>query len=527
MGISLRKVSEQTCSNGAMVQLLQRKTGRPDEPFDRSHSAIALRTVDRRGYFLIQQYWKNTIAKEPVPMQQPLTASALPDAYIARMRELLGSEAPQFLASYDEPRTHGLRLNPRKVPPDSPTVSHLRHQFGLTPVAWCPSGYYYDEATRPGKHPYHAAGLYYIQEPSAMSAVELLDPQPGDVVLDLAAAPGGKSTQIAGKLHGHGLLVANEIHPVRAKTLSENIERMGIANAVVISASPDALADRFPHGFDKIMLDAPCSGEGMFRKDPDAIAEWSEAHVAMCAARQRDILGSAIRMLKPGGTLAYSTCTFSREENEDVIEALLASHPQFELVRKERIWPHKQRGEGHFVAVVRSRTDAPQGKLHGPRSRGGQTKSLPRQVSDAWRLFESFVRELGPDCPIPAGEPLLFGEQLYVLPEVSAAGPLRAGDLQGLKVLRPGLHVAAVKKGRVEPAHAWALALQANALPAYRHVDLPGDAPEALAYMRGESLRGIDAANGWTLVTIDGYPLGWGKTSQGELKNHYPKGLRR
>ncbi|WP_164821750.1 RsmB/NOP family class I SAM-dependent RNA methyltransferase, partial [Paenibacillus koleovorans] len=291
--------------------------------------------------------------------------SELPAAFVTRMIEQLGpDEAGHLFESYALPRTQGLRLNPLKIKagaPDASIMDALRQQFVLEPIPWCPTGYYYGESARPGKHPYHSAGLYYIQEPSAMSSAELLAPEPGDIVLDLAAAPGGKTTQLAGMMQGEGLLVANEIHPARAKILSENVERCGIVNAVVTSAAPDQLAAKFPAFFDKIMLDAPCSGEGMFRKDEEARAEWSPEHVEMCAARQLDILDYAAVMLKPGGRLAYSTCTFNREENEDVLERFVEKHPAFEVLRSERLWPHRERGEGHFAALLGKRSDIDNG----------------------------------------------------------------------------------------------------------------------------------------------------------------------
>ncbi|WP_198136132.1 RsmB/NOP family class I SAM-dependent RNA methyltransferase, partial [Paenibacillus sp. oral taxon 786] len=278
---------------------------------------------------------------------------SLPATYLEAVTALLGpAETEAFLASYDAPRTYGLRLNTLKITPSSPAANQLAELFALRPVPWCGTGYYYEESTRPGKHPYHAAGLYYIQEPSAMSAVELLDPQPGQTVLDLAAAPGGKTTQIAAKMAGQGLLISNEIHPQRARILAENVERLGIRNAVVTQAAPPALSARFPLAFDRIMLDAPCSGEGMFRKDPDAISEWSPEAVELCAARQWDILQDAVAMLKPGGRLAYSTCTFNRHENEDTIARLLAEYPFLRLIAEKRIWPHREQGEGHYVALI-------------------------------------------------------------------------------------------------------------------------------------------------------------------------------
>jgi len=451
----------------------------------------------------------------------------LPEEFLRRMKLMLGDRFESFIASYEEPRAYGLRLNTRKLSPQSQAFDRLRALFHLEPVAWCPSGYYYDEETKPGCHPYHAAGVYYIQEPSAMSATELLAAQPGDIVLDLAAAPGGKSTQIADHLQGQGLLVSNEIHPARASILSENIERMGIRNSVVTNASPGQLAERFPRFFDRIMVDAPCSGEGMFRKEPEAISEWSEAQVAVCAARQQDILRDAVRMLKPGGTLAYSTCTFNEEENEQIIAWLTAAYPELTLVQMERFWPHERRGEGHFVAVLKSTgaddaVDADNGgkPQRRPKASGQSRKAL----DEAMALFEDFAgAALAHAFSLPDGEPLLFGEQLYWLPSVNRA--LTGALLTGLKVPRPGLHLGTVRKNRFEPSHALALAIRQE--DANLSVDYAADSAEAAAYWRGETLRVTGDLKGWVLVAVDGFPLGWGKASGGVLKNHYPKGLRR
>ncbi|GAA4863091.1 RsmF rRNA methyltransferase first C-terminal domain-containing protein [Paenibacillus vulneris] len=454
---------------------------------------------------------------------------SLPESFKQQMREQLGEEAERFLASYELPRTQGLRINPAKI--NQGLLEQLTEQFGLTPVPWCEGGYYYADNAKPGKHPYHAAGLYYIQEPSAMSAVALLDPKPGDIVLDLAAAPGGKSTQIAAKLQGQGLLITNEIHPARAKILAENIERMGVANAVVTQMAPDPLAARFPAFFDKMMVDAPCSGEGMFRKDPDAVEEWSPDHVTMCAARQWDILQAAVTMLKPGGLLAYSTCTFNTAENERTVDALLDRYPEFELLRIERIWPHLHAGEGHFVALLRkgdgdaaAAVSAPAAAVTPRGKAGGKRASSPRPEEEAMKLFRAFAAEALPGFELPPGEAVLFGEQLYWL--LAAEGcPFERSSLNGLKVLRPGLHLAEVKKARIEPSHALALALPRGA--ARRTLDFPAESPEIGRYLRGETLNSPADDNGWVLISIDGLPLGWGKLSGGQVKNHYPKGLRR
>lgn len=461
----------------------------------------------------------------------------LPEAFIHNMRTILGPRLDSFLRSYSEPRVYGLRMNPLKSYDPKLVMAYAEDAFGLQPVPWCPAGYYYNEASRPGKHPYHAAGLYYIQEPSAMTAAELLDPQPGEVILDLAAAPGGKTTQIAGRMRGQGVLVANEIHPARAKILSENAERCGVVNAIVTSAAPDELSRRFPALFDRIMLDAPCSGEGMFRKDEGAIAEWSDAHVAMCAARQADILEHAAIMLKPGGRLVYSTCTFNRSENEDAIAAFCKVNPAFELLQTERIWPHESRGEGHFVAVLRKAADST--AMHSTRddrrNRGGSGAGSGRHdsggrakkgIAGDMAMLHSFAEaalpgdgfELGP------GEPLRFGDALYWLPHTASGSPIRAGDLKGLKVARPGLHLGDIRTNRIEPSHALALAVPADAarwVQTYRP-----EAPEVAAFLRGETLPAHEASSGWGLVAVDGLPLGWGKASGGQIKNHLPKGLR-
>jgi tRNA and rRNA cytosine-C5-methylases len=457
----------------------------------------------------------------------------LPEAYIRQMQALLGrEEAERFLDSYNDARVYGLRFNPLKCrqPIEDNAAAALKQPFHLEPVPWCKTGYYYDEATRPGKHPYHTAGLYYIQEPSAMSAAELLDAQPGETVLDFAAAPGGKTTQIAGSMNGEGLLIANEIHPARAKILSENVERLGIRNAVVTNAAPHELSRRFPAFFDRIMLDSPCSGEGMFRKDEDAVAEWSEAHVTYCAERSSEILEHAAIMLKPGGVLVYSTCTFNRDENEDTIERFVAKHPSFQVEQIERLWPHQVRGEGHFVARLRKASEVEQLEAadEQPKSkdkrRDKRAAAKSKPLTAEMDLFHSFAEQALPSFALGPGEPLRFGDALYWLPH-QTNGSFGAAALDGLKVARPGLHLGDIRKNRLEPAHALALSVQAE--DASWMQSYPPDAPELAAYLRGETLPAEDKASGWGLVAVDGLPLGWAKASSGQLKNHLPKGLRR
>lgn len=442
----------------------------------------------------------------------------LPEGFILRMQSLLGEEYAAFSASFDRPLCTGLRLNPLKT-----GFTGDLSRFSLSPVPWCPTGYVYDAASRPGLSSYHAAGLYYLQEPSAMAPAELLDPQPGERVLDLCAAPGGKSTQLAGKLQGRGLLVCNEINAKRAKILAGNIERLGIANALVLNEHPKKLEARFEGYFDKILVDAPCSGEGMFRKEEAAVTDWSEATVAMCAARQQDILASAAEMLAPGGRLVYSTCTFSPEENEGVISAFLHAHPAFSVEPVEapwfsparpdwisdpapglehafRLWPHCLRGEGHFAAVLRSHADGARQDV--PTERPAQ---LPAAAADFLRSCTQ---------PMPDGVPVCFGSVCYLAPAETPA-------LSGLRVLRAGLELGELRRDRFSPAHA--LALWLHTYP--QTADFPADGPEIAAYLRGETLHGTQ--RGWTLLTAGGLSLGWVRGADGILKNQYPKGLRR
>lgn len=428
----------------------------------------------------------------------------LPAEFLERMKGQLGEEYPQYLESLERPRAVALRFNPLKgeIP---------KMDFVQASVPWEPMGYYYDPDSRPGLHPYHEAGVYYLQEASAMSAVALLDPQPGEKICDLCAAPGGKTTQIAGRMLGEGFLLCNEINPKRAKILSRNIERMGVANALVTNEHPARLAEKFPGSFDRVLIDAPCSGEGMFRKEEAAVTDWSLETVEMCARRQAEILHSGAALLKPGGRLVYSTCTFAPEENEQTIENFLNSHPEFQLEEVSapwftpagtgmfRLWPHKLLGEGHFAAVLR-KTD------------GEEADITPIKGEKLPREWLTFAKELQID--LPEGTPIFFGQSLYL-------APMGMPDLRGIKVMRPGLELGEVKKDRFEPAHALALWLKSAA----NTVILPADSPQTEQYMRGETLP--DKGKGWTLVQVDGYSLGWGKSDGKVLKNHYPKGLRR
>lgn len=464
----------------------------------------------------------------------------LPTRFKEQMIHMLGEqEAEQFLKSYDEPRTYGLRFNRLKMNSKLLAQSHLLEDWELSEIPWCPEGYYYKEALRPGKHPYHAAGLYYIQEPSAMTAAELLDPRPGETILDLAAAPGGKSTQIAAKMQGEGLLISNEIHPARAKILAENIERMGIKNTIVTCASPSELAARFPNTFDRIMLDAPCSGEGMFRKDEGAMKEWSPEAVQVCAARQWDIVQDAISMLKPGGRLAYSTCTFNTQENEEMIKRIMNEYPNMSLVTEHRVWPHLEQGEGHYVAVLQHASSnssidltTSSATLESKQDKSKQDKSkqgkFSKELSTAWEAYHKWAKETLPHFRLPQGSPLLFGESLYLLPSSNSL-TLSNKQLNKLKLPRAGLHLGEYRKNRFIPAHALAMAVNVNEA-AHVHI-LEPESDKVTAYLHGETLSVDHGLTGWCIVAISlseevSYPLGWGKASLGQLKNHLPKGLR-
>lgn len=475
----------------------------------------------------------------------------LPIEFEKKMKAFLGNEWDDFLYSYDNNRFQALRFNTLKVQSHEEIMRILK-VLGISSdkrVSWANEAYYFDEKVRPGKHPYHEMGLYYIQEPSAMSAAALLAPKPGMRVLDLCAAPGGKSTQLATYLGDSGLLVSNEINTQRSRILSQNIERMGIKNAIVTNEDSFVLASHFPGFFNAIQVDAPCSGEGMFRKLPEAVEQWSPENVAICAARQKEILDNAAVMLKPGGVIVYSTCTFSKEENEDVIEYFLERHPDFTLEEMERFWPHKVDGEGHFVAKLVRRgsvnelgadydvcedscnkvedtglkVDRKTKKNKNSKNRKNETK--PALTKENMKLLSEFLDEtISEDVAawIKNSRLVMFGEQLYRLPDMEV-------DIKGLKVQRAGLHIGEFKKQRFEPSHSLALALKLN--DAKNLVKLTCDNPQTIGFFNGQSVvlsdeQTAECKKGWALVCVDGYTAGWGKVNGTQVKNHYPKGLR-
>ena len=427
--------------------------------------------------------------------------SKLPELFIERMkRQLPTDEWEAFFATYDGQPYKGIRANTLKITPQV-----LAEKFPVGEgVAWEENGFYY-EGEKVGAHPYYAAGLFYSQEPSAMCAAPMLAVERGERVLDLCSAPGGKGTRLAADLQGEGLIVLNEPIPSRAKILLENVERMGITNAVVTCEYPDKLAEKFAGYFDKIMVDAPCSGEGMFRKNAEeALTEWSEDNVALCANRQKGILSCAARMLASGGSLVYSTCTFAPEEDEMQVQDFLETNPSAVLKGQEKLYPHKVKGEGHFAARFTIND-------------GGRYEMKPfRSVcqpstAKVYRAFEkdTFTGYTARNLHEVNGT-------LYSLPE-------GVFDFKGLNVLRVGVKLGEIKNGRFEPAYALAMSLKKEEVKNVANFRL--DDNRVTAYLRGETVED-DGANGWCLVCVDGYPLGWGKRVNGTIKNHYPKKQR-
>lgn len=553
----------------------------------------------------------------------------LPVEFMERMERMLGVEYKAFFESYQKEAVRGLRVNSLK---GSKEAFLEKNVFTLTPVLWEQNGFTYLAEEHPGKHPYHEAGVYYIQEPSAMVVAVLAAPRPGEKVLDLCAAPGGKTTHLASQMKGQGLLVANEIHPARAKILSQNVERMGIRNAVVTNEDPASLTEYFSEFFDRIVVDAPCSGEGMFRKDEMACFEWSPQNVLLCAMRQSEILEHAAKMLKPGGRLAYSTCTFAPEEDEGTVLRFLEKHPEFVIdleidyekyyqmgfsqgysewigdstkavANTIRIFPHKVEGEGHYIAVFRKKENRPEiydyqesdqnsnrnkddqsdnrndnssnknnrnkndrndnNRYENDRNkndrndnnrnendrnkndrndnnRNENSRNKNENKNDRMKMdrnkkkrfgdnnitiqnekkqladWEQFQKEMG--FSLQQGVYQFFGSELYLVPEEMVC-------MDGMKVLRAGLHLGTLKTNRFEPSHALALALSPSDTPYV--ISFDRDSKEIISYLKGEMifLEG-QGKMGWHLVCVDGYSIGWGKVSQNGMKNHYPKGLR-
>ena len=442
----------------------------------------------------------------------------MPIEFCERMRELTGDEYDDFIKSYDTQINKGIRINTLKCSDSLPMLNSCEK------IQWCEDGYYADNLSINGNHPYHASGVVYFQEPSAMAVACGMPIGENAKILDLCAAPGGKTTHIGARMGNHGLLLSNEIIPKRAAVLSENVERMGLTNTIVTNESPRQLSERFEGFFDGIIVDAPCSGEGMFRKEPQAVEEWSVNHTLSCAVRQKNILDDAYKMLKCGGYIMYSTCTFSYDENESVVQYMIDKY-NMQLCHIDgldmlsdgigdgmqdcrRIFPHKNKGEGHFMALLRRTEESNPAKVHQKKKEKRKDTQLDLAIN-LYREFEKSALNAKLD-----GEFVLFGHNLYLMPEYI--------NLDKLRVLRCGLHLGIIKRNRFEPSHALSHALPADMY--INRIEFSLNSDEIKRYMHGETLS--NNTNGWCIITADSYSIGWGKGSNGIVKNHYPKALR-
>ncbi len=448
----------------------------------------------------------------------------LPYAFELKMKNLLKDEYEAYLKSYELPKYSGFRINTLKV--DINKWKEINPFITAKGVPWCREGYYYSDTDIPSKHPYYYAGLYYIQEPSAMAPGAYLPINEGDKVLDLCGAPGGKSTQIAAKLGHSGILVSNDISATRVKALLKNIENFGIKNAVVINEDPKKLADRFQGYFDKILIDAPCSGEGMFRKMPAAMQSW-EKHHTLYPAMQKEILEYADKMLKVGGMILYSTCTFSPEENEEMIDNFLKGHKHYKVIPLNpvggiqkahpewvdahqsiegalRLWPHHLEGEGHFVCLLE--------KIDGDETSYNviKKKRTLKDINEAVEFFDRYTT-ISLDTPITQVK-----DKVYLYEE-------ELPDLSGLRVIRSGMLLGECKNKRFEPAHA--IVLGYNKEDFKDAIDLSADDERVMRYLKGETII-YDTHKGYHVLCVDGYPLGFVKSQNGLLKNQYPPSWR-
>lgn len=455
----------------------------------------------------------------------------LPESFTSRIKEQLQEEYDSYLECMNQDMYHGIRINTNKISvEDFLKIS----PFALKPVPWTENGFYYDETScTPSKHPYYYAGLYYIQEPSAMAPASILPVEEGDVVLDICAAPGGKSTELAAKLHGTGFLISNDISNSRAKALLKNLELFGISNMCVVSEAPNKLGNKFYNTFDKILVDAPCSGEGMFRKSQSMVTAWEKNGVELFAGLQKGILNEVVKMLKPGGTMLYSTCTFSPQENEQSIEYLLSLDDSLELLevpkysgfcdgnpdwgntknpaltKCARLWPHHIEGEGHFVALIHKKE--------------GDSEI----VSNTWKKHAckpdanaaAFFSHIDKSAGIKTENIEENNGRLYYIAD-------KMPDVSGLRLLRQGLFLGEIKKNRFEPSQSLAMALKQGQFD--NEVDFTAEDERVIRYLKGETIVTNDEhlQNGYVLVLVDGYPLGWAKNNNGTLKNKYLSGWR-
>ena len=462
-----------------------------------------------------------------------MRADMLPAQFRAEIEAILGNEAREFFACFDRPHARGLRLNARiglggdaahdasfalcGDAPEFDAALALAGEYAGERVPWQAGAHRVDESSMPGSSLMHLLGLYYMQEPSAMAAGAALGVRPGMRVLDLCAAPGGKSSQLAAALRGQGLLVSNEPISSRAQMLASNLERQGFVGSIVTNEYPDALASRWGACFDAVLVDAPCSGEGMFRRDAGAIAQWTPDSPRLCHERQAGILDSAYELLLPGGAMVYSTCTFNRMENEDTISEFLSRHSDMDTEDFElsglgasqdgmlRIWPHRVNGEGHFVCRLRKR-----GQPEAKRRRVREGKRPGRDEAEAARVLKRLECEL--NLPALDGRTIMFGHKLHLLPD-------GCPDLDGVRVRQAGLALCEVGRSHVEPSYALARALA----PDKSAVEL--DTRDALRIVRGEQIS-APAGDGWALMAWNGLPVCFGKAHGGIVKGHFPRGLK-
>lgn len=475
----------------------------------------------------------------------------LPDQFIVRMSEYFttqsDSDADAFWKSFEEPVVYGIRLNRSKVSCERETEILSSVGKNIAPVPWCLSGYYTDGKVS-GNNPYSHAGLFYQQEPSAMLPAEVLAVKPGEIVLDLCAAPGGKTTRIAEMLRGEGLLIANDISSERCRALLRNLERMGIGDAVILNETPEHIADRFPGFFEKILIDAPCSGEGMFRRDPSAVRSWERYGVETTVKMQRDILLHANRMLAPGGSIVYSTCTFSEEENEKMAEWFLGEFEGYEIVAHPeirevsfstvsgveqgaiRIWPHRNRGEGHFCIQMRKKRVVRE-----------EIVQFATDIKKSSNHFEvpvcvaSFFRGL---LTGPAADRYLqmLYDNGYRIRDRLHYHSMPIDLYHGLKAEKIGTYCGDIKdvssRSIFVPSSSLALLLNEKDIRPERLLSLDCDDRRTERYLKGETVF-LSVEEGqkyedreYIVVCVNGYPLGFAKYSEHSVKNHYPKSWR-
>jgi NOL1/NOP2/sun family putative RNA methylase len=462
----------------------------------------------------------------------------LPPEYLAQMEKLLGKEHLEFQESLREKSFSGLRVNTLKID----IAAFLDGSpFKLEPVPWAQEGFYYDDRDRPAKHSFYHAGLYYLQEPSAMAPVALLDPKPGEKVLDLCAAPGGKTTQIGARIKGQGILVANDVSKERTKPLVKNLELFGVRNCLITNEDPEKLAGAFAGFFDKILIDAPCSGEGMFRKDISVVKSWQKFR-QVYPEMQEHILEQAARMLRPGGLMLYSTCTFNPEENEGQIKRFLENNIAFtveltastpgmaggrpdwvgggeELKKTVRLWPHLVKGEGHFAALLKKQVSPGESAAVGKGSlnyRKDTVKGAEGLVKNAREVLEQFWAKYL-KIPLPVNL-VSFNNYIYSQPE-------DLPPLAGVKIVRAGWFLGEIKKDRFEPSQALAMGLKGCDF--VQLINLPEESPVIDRYLKGETLANETGHEGWVGICINNHPLGWSKGQGSLLKNYYLKGWRK